>query len=122
MTKKIKIWGRTFNLKVIFDVYDNEDILSMQKEALEIFVAKSDTLFSSYKDVEKYCLKLDGDSIDKPVENIFKYVIPTALYVKRNEKNRVVILLCNYRYDEEHGIALIYENEVLKQIGTQQII
>lgn len=48
--------------------------------------------------------------------------MPQALYVKRNEKKRVVSLLCNYRFDEEHGIALTFENEKLKGIGTQDDI
>ena len=30
-----------------------------------------------------------------------------------------ISLLCNYRFDEEHGIAITYENEKLKNIGPQ---
>ena len=54
--------------------------------------------------------------------DIFKYVIPEAIYVKRNKRKHQIALLCNYRFDEEHGIAITYEDEKLKKIGTQDII
>lgn len=122
MNKKVMIWGRKFDLKVIFDVYQGENILDIQKDAVEIFVKESESLLSSYKELESYCIKQDGDRIGDRIDNIFKYVMPQALYVRRNEKKRIISLLCNYRFDEEHGIALTFENEKLKRIGTQDDI
>lgn len=122
MTEKITIWGREFNLKVIFDVYEGEHVLDIQKEAVDAFTKAAGEILCSYKELEKYCIKQDADRIDAPIKNIFKYVMPQALYIKRNEKKRVVSLLCNYRFDEENGIALTYENEKLKHIGTQDDI
>ena len=119
MNRKIKIWGRDFNLRVFFDAYEGEEILDIQNEALDDFVDAADKLFASYKELERYCIRRDGDLIGDSIENIFKYVKPESVYVKRNNKAHVVALLCNYRFDEEHGIALIYENEELKHIGTQ---
>ena len=122
MTKKLIVWGREFYLEVIYDVYEGEQLLDIQKEAIVAFEAASDDILKSYKQLEEYCIKRDGDLIEVPIKNIFKYVMPQALYVKRNEKKRVVSLLCNYRFDEEHGIALTFENEKLKGIGTQDDI
>ena len=64
-------------------------------------------------------MKNNSDRINGSIENIFKYVIPVSIYIERNKKKRVVSLLCNYRFDEEHGIAITYENEKLKNIGPQ---
>ncbi len=122
MNKRMTVWGREFDIKVIFDVYKDEQILDIQKEALEAFETASKDLLRSYEALESYCLSRDSDLIEAPIKNIFKYVIPEALYIKRNEKKRIVSLLCNYRFDEEHGIALTFENEKLKYIGSQDDI
>ena len=119
MNKKVKVWGRDFQLKVIFDTYDYEEITNMQKEALNTFVDTADKLLSSCDELKKYCIKKDENLIADTIENIFKYVIPTTLYVGRNTNKRVVSLLCNYRFDEENGIAITYENEKLMHIGSQ---
>lgn len=121
MNRKIKIWGRDFDLKVFFDVYEGEEILNVQEEALDSFVNAADKLFASYEELEDYCIHKDGNLIGDSIENIFKYVKPESVYVKRSNMHTVA-LLCNYRFDEEHGIALIYENEKLKYIGTQDDI
>ena len=48
--------------------------------------------------------------------------MPDKLYVGRNSKKRVVTLLCDYKFDLEHGIALMFEDEKLVKIATQDII
>ena len=122
MNKTINIWGRNCKLKVFFDVYEGEEVLEAQVRALDSFMNAADKLFASYKELESYCIHKDGELIGDSIENIFKYVKPESIYVKRNNKTRVVALLCNYRFDEEHGIVLVYENEKLKHIGTQDDI
>ena len=122
MNKKVKVWGRDFQLEVIFDSYNDEETTSMQKEALDMFTNVADKLLSSCDELKKYCIKKDGNLIEDTIENIFKYVIPTALYVERNNNKRRISLLCNYRFDEEHGIAITYENEKLIHIGPQDDI
>lgn len=122
MNKKINVWGRNFDLKVIFDVYEGEGILDNQKASLDEFVKKSGDILSSFYEIERYCIEKDGSLIGDSIRNIFKYVMPESLFVKRDEKKRIVVLLCNYRFDEEHGIALFFENEKLANIGTQNEI
>ena len=122
MNKAIKVWGRDFELRVIFDTYDSEEITDIQKEALDTFIDDSEELLSSCEELKEYCMKNHSDRIDESIENIFKYVIPVSIYIERNNKKRVVSLLCNYRFDEEHGIAITYENEKLKHIGPQDDI
>ena len=119
MNKSFNIWGRDFDLKVIFDVYEDESVLEAQEAALINFEKNADKLLNSSKDIEKYCIKIDGDRIGKKIDNIFKYVMPQSILIKRTDKKRIVVLLCNYRFDEEHGIAMVFENEKLCMIGTQ---
>lgn len=119
MNRKIEIWGRSFVLDVYFDAYDDEIVLDSQKEALDSFINCASDILSSYLDIENYCIDRDGDLIGNSIDNIFKYVMPEQIYIKRSLEKRVVALLCNYRFDEEHGIALVFEDEKLKHIGPQ---
>lgn len=118
MNKRVKIWGRQFSLGVYFDTYESDEITDIQTKALESFLSKSEEIFQSSKRIEQYCMKHNKKEIGNTITNIFKYVIPTTIFVKQDSK-RVVLLLCNYKFDEEHGIALQFENESLKSIGPQ---
>lgn len=122
MNKTIRVWGREFELEVIFDVYEGEEVLELQNDALEAFTETSGNILDTCDELKEYCIKRDGDQIGASIENIFKYVIPESLFIKRNEKKRSVVLLCNYKFDEEHGIALFFENEKLTHIGSQDDI
>lgn len=122
MYKKLLIWNREFDLRVVFDSYD-EEVLPIQEQALEAFLKAENTIQESKKQLEKYILndeyaEIEGNSID----NIFKYVIPTDLYIPRTLETRTVALLCDYRFDEEHGLAIVFENEQFKEIGEQDIV
>ncbi len=122
MYKKLLIWNREFDLRVVFDSYD-EEVLPIQERALEAFLKAENTIQESKKQLEKYILndeyaEIEGNSID----NIFKYVIPTDIYIPRTPETRTVALLCDYRFDEEHGIAIVFENEQFKEIGEQDIV
>ena len=122
MYKKLLIWNREFDLRVVFDSYD-EEVLPIQEQALEAFLKAENTIQESKKQLEKYILndeyaEIEGNSID----NIFKYVIPTDIYIPRTPETRTVALLCDYRFDEEHGIAIVFENEQFEEIGEQDIV
>ena len=122
MYKKLLIWNREFDLRVVFDSYD-EEVLPIQEQALEAFLKSENTIQESKQQLEKYILndeyaEIEGNSID----NIFKYVIPTDIYIPRTPETRTVALLCDYRFDEEHGLAIVFENEQFKEIGEQDIV
>lgn len=123
MYKKLTIWGRQFDLRVVFDCFNDEEVLPIQEQALEEFLKADAAIENSKKQVENYILnddyaELETDSID----NIFKYVIPTDIYLPRTPEIRTAAILCDYRFDEENGIAIVFENEKFKEIGTQDII
>ena len=47
---------------------------------------------------------------------------PTDIYLPRTTEIRSAALFCDYRFDEEHGIAIVFENEKFIEIGTQDIV
>lgn len=122
MVKEINVWGRVFKLHVIYDVYEDEEILDIQKEALEIFIKKADIILRSSEAIKQYCIENDGDLIEGYIEDIFQYVIPEGLFINRNLNKREVSLLCWYKFDEENGIAITFVNEQLDQICSQDML
>ncbi|MCM1539584.1 MAG: hypothetical protein NC254_14450 [bacterium] len=59
---------------------------------------------------------------DGIVDNIFKYVMPIKRYVLRTGKDRSIAILCDYKFDIEHGIAVVFKNEKFFRIGSQDIV
>lgn len=122
MNKTINVWGRDFKLEIIFDVCKGEEILDNQYIALSEFLKNKDLLLNDSTPVKEFCIKDRGEEVGKSIDNIFKYVIPASIYVKRETGKRVVALLCNYKFDLEHGIAIVFENEKIREIGDQDIV
>lgn len=118
MNKKIVIWDRTFNLPINFDCYDDEEILDLQLDAIKEFKLSKDSQ-EECKDALIKRIKRNG-SID--VDNVFKYVRPIELYVQRNKKKKIVGIICAYKLDMEHGLALVFENNNFSKIGGQDVL
>ncbi len=119
---KLNIWNRDFELPVIIKTFDGKEPTDIQKESLERFEAKTGIISEAQDQVEKYILThgLNENGIDT-VDNIFKYVMPKTIFIPKS-KNRVVGLLCNFKFDMEHGIAVVFENEEFKEIGAEDIV
>lgn len=117
----MNIWGRKFELPVMIKQYDGEEITEIQKESIEKFQYCEEVLNASKQSVEQYILEngLRDHNIYE-VDNIFKYVMPKSFYVP-NAGKRVVVLFCDFKYDLENGIALIFEDEKLKEIGPEDL-
>lgn len=120
---KIMLWGREFNLDITYDCYSNEKILKSQETAVQDFSKAVESIDSSLEEVKKYCLSINKEEIGSEViENIFKYVAPKYLFVPRDEKKQVVAIMCNYKFDTESGIAIVFENGKFKTICKQEIM
>ena len=44
------------------------------------------------------------------------------IYVVRARNDRSVAIMCDYRFDLEHGIAILFKNEKLEKVGTQDMV
>lgn len=120
---KMIIWGREYELDVIYDCYEGEEILGSQIDAVKAFSISDKAIEASLEKVKNYCLEMNREEIGtNSIENIFKYVVPKYLYVPREKEKHVIAIMCNYRFDSENGIAVVFENERFKEIGMQDII
>ena len=105
----ITIWGRDFELPVRFDCFENETITAKQKQALETLLLSSYLIENSKQKVENYCKEqVDSDDANTQKSNIFSYIKPLYIYVTRDEPHAKVSIMCNYRYDLEHGLAVTF--------------
>lgn len=118
----INIWGRDFELPVIIKQFKGKEITDTQKEAEAEFKVCGNIVNTVKSEVEKYILEngLKENGITE-IDNIFKYVIPKSILIPKT-KERVAAVMCNYKFDMEHGLAIVFENEELKDIGPQDII
>ena len=124
MTKcRMKIWGREFELPLVYECYDGEEVLESQKEAFAMLDGNSDEADDSLNQVKKYVKKTGADSLaDNEIENIFRYVMPKSIFVPHSKSHRTAAILCNYKFDAEHGIAVVFEDGCFKKIGPQDIV
>lgn len=116
MRDEIEIWGRIFNVSVDYDLYEGEEILDVQKNRLEKFLANN-SLKKCPKLLFEFCLQQNGELIGDKIDNIFKYVIPRSVFIPR--ENEKIILLCDYKFDIEHGIAVVYKDNVIECVLPQ---
>lgn len=121
--EKLTIWNREFDLEIRYDCYSGEQVLDSQKDAVSCFLKAKSKISDSLDKVKAYCLAQNGDEIkDDTIQNIFKYVAPKYLYVPRNKDKHMIAIMCNYKFDSENGLAIVFENEKFKEIGKQDII
>lgn len=120
---KMMLWGREFNFDIKYDCFRDEQILSSQELAVKNFSKMSEEIDASLRKVKEYCLANNREEIGADeIENIFKYVAPKYIFVPRDEKKQIVAIMCNYKFDPESGIAVVFENSRFKDIGKQEII
>ena len=121
---KMKIWGREFKLDFVYDCYEGEEILESQIAALYDFIKymkSKDAMNKSLDKVKDYILSDDENDLDKDtIDNIFKYVIPKSIFIYREKGS--IALLCDYKFDNEHGLAVFFKNGKCVKVCSQSSI
>ena len=121
----LNIWGRPLDLDIEYACYEGEEILDSQKKAYELFVNRSSELFeTAYFEAVNYCYKTNrADIVEDKIDNIFKYVKPKAIYIKRGTfDERKVAIICAYKFNPDDGMAIVFRNEKFWEIGSENII
>lgn len=125
MTKTLDliIWGREFSLPVEYDCYAGESVTEEQISALKAFASHEDWIQKAKRQVEAYCKeRVMEDPQNEKKDNIFSYIKPESLFVKRDEDHPRVALMCKYRYDPEHGLAVVFNAKGNATVGVQEMI
>ncbi len=122
-TLTINIWDREFTLPIEYDCYKGEKITKEQMAAVEEFASHEDWIKASKENVEAFCKEqvLEDDENQKK-DNIFSFIKPDYLFVKRDISNPRIAIMCKYRYDPEHGLAVVFSHDGEVIVGIQDII
>lgn len=120
--EKLNLWDRSFELYISYSCYPGESITDIQKAAANEFCGNTSVVFSALDELKVYIEKTSNASIKaSDINNIFKYIMPKSIFIPRtNEK--MVAIICNYKFDIEHGIAVVFKNGQFEEIGPQDII
>jgi hypothetical protein len=93
-----------------------------QFAALERFLSNLEWIEKSKSHVENFCKdEVSNDEANPKKDNIFSYVMPDYIFVNRKDSPNVSIM-CNYRYDMEHGLAVVFDSNGNVTVGIQDII
>lgn len=120
--EKINLWNREFELFISYSCYPGEEITDIQTIAAREFCEDTSIALTALDALKLYVERSSDMAVKaSEIDNIFKYVMPKSIFVPRAEK-KIVAIICNYKFDIENGIAVVFENGMLKEIGPQDII
>ena len=122
-SQTITIWGRSLTIPILYDCYAGESVTPEQINTIKHLFSHTDWIETAKKQVELYCREcVDEDDENQKKDNIFSYIKPESFFVKRDKDRPRVALLCKYRYDIEHGLAIVFSADGHITIGPQDII
>ena len=117
----VEIWGREFELGVSFQNYPGEDITENQQKTLAAVPAAN--YDAAKTGVEGYIRKFFADELGEDnLDNIFRFVMPKSVLIPRTEDSNSFAIMCNFKLDMEHGIAVIFEDGKYITAGPQDLI
>lgn len=117
------IWEREFELPIEYECYKDQDVTQEQENALNHFLKQNDLIEKSKDYVKAFCKEqVEEDEENQKKDNIFSYVKPDYIFVERTNNDRKIAIMCRYRYDPEHGIAVIFSENGEISVGSQDVI
>ena len=119
----IEIWGRTFKLDIMSNFFESENLSSKQEMVVNHFLSNLNWIEKSRTKVEEYCrFDVENDEENQKKDNLFSYVKPKCIFVESDVEIPRVALLLHYRYDPEHGLAVVFDSNGNVTVGIQDII
>ena len=116
--------NRDIALKIYFDVFDNEETTILQNRTYSQFMDNIKEIFvKSYSALKDYCNKNYNIELDDT--NFYKYIMPKQIYIKRESKDKEYCkfaILCDFKEDIDNGLAVVWANKEIEEIGMQDII
>jgi len=114
--KNIELCGRGFRLPIHYDAYSGEEILDNDRKSLDSFLSKLPSMSRTIK--QKAMAYIMGDIKGKVSDeaskfsdfkfekdaDVFKFIKPQYIYIPRASGK--VAIMCTYRFDLGHGIAI----------------
>ncbi len=122
-TLTLTIWDREFDLPIEYNCHKGMRPTKVQLDALRSFVSHTEWIEKSKAEVEAFCKeKVLEDEDNQKKDNIFSYIKPDYLLVKRDAEKPRIALMCKYRYEPEHGLAIVYSADGEIIVDIQDVI
>lgn len=119
----IKIWDRDFSLNVDYNCYPGEKVTAKQEEMVYMLMKHHEWFDKAKKKVVDYCKdKVNEDESNQKKGNVFSYLKPEYIFVKHDDSNSTIAIMFKYRYEPEHGLAVVFDENGNIKIGIQDII
>ena len=120
--RALTIWGREFELPVKYPSTDNVQLIDQLDDSLDELLRNKKLIKKAKAAVEDYCKeKVLEDDENQKKDNIFSYILPQYIFVKEGTKGVKIALVCRYRYDEEHGLMIVFDSDGNYIIGGQDM-
>lgn len=117
----ITIFERHFDLLVEYDHYADPSLMKKLEASLLRFLSHDEWIVNAKSQLENYCQEdVLQDKENQKKDNVFSYIKPECIYVKRDSIR--VAIMCHYRYDPEHGLAIVFDSDGNVTVGIQDII
>jgi len=118
----VKVFGEEYTLPVKYDVFVGEKLLDSQKDALERFLGKADSLLADSDKIKSYI----EHTKHVAVNDLTNKLEPTCIYVERNDKDRYTAVLLSPLDDNGkktgESFAIEFKNEEFFRIGDRSIV
>ena len=119
----ITIWGREFLLPIVYDSLSDGIISENQIKAVDNWKMHLEWINKSKGVVEEYCKEaVSEDENNKKKNIIFSYIKPERLYVTRDKLHPKIAIMCKYKYDLEHGLAIVFDVDGKIEVGIQDLV
>jgi len=114
--QQVLLWDETYDLRIVADAYLGELITEAQRESYLIFL-------DNVERFSKRSLELVAEYISKVYErvdanHVHTLMVPTAILF---QQDGAFGILCDFKYDEEHGLAIMLYPKSQEQAGMQDI-
>ena len=120
---KMTLWGKTVSLPVSYNLYPGEEILPAQEEALRWLLTDTAAKAAAKRHAERYIRKDPAAELPpEGITNLFDWVTPTAVFIPHENNRLTAAILCEYAFDPEHGLAVVFDGGKFKAVGPQDII
>ena len=134
----IRMFGLEKEILLTVDGQEDAEFSKTQKEAFSYFLSDMDSIMAHVeKEIHHYYINTvvesreiygeageDQSPLFHSIKDLTKIVNPTELIVRRVREHgkRGLGLLCEAKWDIENGVGVKIENEVVKEVGYQDIV
>lgn len=117
------IWGKKFCLP--FECADSVDpghLTNIELSVKQFSDNSEDITDKSIPAVKEYVNKSAKMIGIVKVDELLECINPHMLLIGIDSGNTNIALLCGFKYDPEHDIAIIYREQLLVEVGSQDLV